>query len=116
MYNIAEDLATFRYFEKNNDSVTAYLHESFIDGYTGYSIQLTIMKNNIIVDELDDELPNPQEMFINNAKIIYSINRQESKAQFEYQDYKYYLRFDDAIDVEFLTEIITNMFETQATA
>ena len=40
----------------------------------------------------------------------------DCKAQFEYQDYKYYLEFryiDEYFDIEYLTGIITNMFESQ---
>lgn len=116
LYDIADDLATFRYFTIEDDSVTVYLQESFIHGETGYSIQLTVMKSNIKVDGIGEELPDPQQMSINDITITYNINRQYTKAEFEYLDYKYYLEFNDAIEVDFLIEIITNMFETQATA
>ena len=113
LYDIAEDLSTVRYFKADDDSVTAYLQESFVHGETGYSIKLSIMKQNITVDKYDGEFENSQEMIVNNVTIIYRISRTGASAQFAYNDYKYYLEFDDAIEIEFLTEIITNMFSTQ---
>ena len=113
-YDVAEDLSTLRYFKADDDSVTAYLQESFIHGEYGYLITLSLMRKDVIVDKYDEgSLANPQEMIINNVTISYDITRQFANAQFEYQGYKYYLEFDDAIEVEFLTEIINNMFSTQ---
>ena len=113
LYEMAEDLQTRRYFEKENESATAYLNEVFEDGETGYSIILSIMKRNIIVEEFDQPLPSQKEMTINDVTITYGITTLNSKAKFEYLDYKYYLEFDDEIPVEYLTEIITNMFNTE---
>ncbi|MCH5156525.1 MAG: hypothetical protein J1G02_01455 [Clostridiales bacterium] len=116
VYDIAEELTTLRYFKIGNESTTAYLQESFIHGETGYSIKLTIMKSNITVDEYENLVQSPQTMEVNNVAVSYDISRLFANAQFEYLGYKYYLEFDDAIDIEFLTELITNMFGTKATA
>ena len=116
LYETAEDLLTRRYFKIGNESETAYLQETFTDGETGYIITLTIMKNNINVENFEEALSSPKEIDINNVSVTYSITMLDSKANFEYQDYKYYLEFDDEIDVEYLTAIISNMFNTQQAA
>ena len=113
LYDIAEDLATFRYFKIDDESATAFLQESFIHGETGYSIKLTIMKKDTIVDKFEGFLKDTKELLISDVTIFYDITRQYANAQFDYQDYKYYLEFGDAIEVEFLEEIISNMFGTQ---
>ena len=113
LYDNAEETVTLRYFEINNESRTAFLQESFNDGDMGYAILLTIMKKNVAVDGYDQPLPSQKEMTINDVTITYGITTLNSKAKFEYLDYKYYLEFDDEIPVEYLTEIITNMFNTE---
>ena len=116
LYDIAEDLTASRYFKIGEENLTVYLQESFTHGETGYYIQQTIMKRNVIVEEYEQLFLNPQEMAIKDVTITYEITRQYAKVQFEYLDYKYCLDFgniDEYFDVEFLTEIITNMFETQ---
>ena len=113
MYEIAEDLVTRRYFKKDDESVTVYMQEYFVHGETNYSVTLSVIKNNIIVEQYEKSLVDPQEMTINDVTVTYRIARVGSSAQFEYLGYKYYLDFDDAVEVEFITDLITNMFETQ---
>ena len=117
LYEIADELVTRRYYKKDDERVTAYLQEYFIHGETGHSIMLSIMKKDTKVDKYENFLTNPKNMTINSVDIVYATTSLDCKAQFEYGDYKYYLQFDDAIKIEFLEDIISNMFGTeQATA
>lgn len=113
MYEIAEDVETYRIYQKDDENVTVYLQESFIHGETGYFVRLTVMKSNIIVDSFDTRIKDSQDLFGYDVDIRYEIGRQKSNAQFEYEGYKYYLELKDEIDESFLTEIIDNMFNTQ---
>ena len=116
LYDMAEDLITRRYFKISDEGATAYLKESFTDGETGYHILLTIMKNNVTVDRYENLMKDSQLLTIKDVPILYEITRQTAVAQFEYDGYKYYLEFNDGIDEEYLTSIITNMFESQQKA
>ncbi|MCH5152810.1 MAG: hypothetical protein J1F68_02465 [Clostridiales bacterium] len=116
MYEVAEDIDTQRYYKKDDESITVYLQETFTHTETGYFIRLTVKKNNIIVESLDNEINEPQTLSVNNVTVYYGITRQDAIAQFEYDGYKYYLGFadiDEYFTVEFIAEIISNMFGTQ---
>ena len=113
LYDIAEELKTYRFYENDNESITAYLQETFTHGEYGYFVQFTVMKSNISVKSFDEKMKEPLEISVNNVDVYYEIGRSRSLAQFEYNNYKYYLEIKDEIDEIFLTEIISNMFESQ---
>lgn len=116
MDDIAEDVITHRYYEVDNESVTAYLQESLTHGETGYSILLTIIKKNVIVEEYETEIIDPLQFTFGKVTVNYNIMLTRSRAVFEYLDYKYYLDFgnvDSYFNDDFITEIISNMFSTQ---
>lgn len=109
-YEYAEDLETSRYYEEGKESETVYLYETFFDGNIGYSVEISIMKRNIVVESLDDRFEAYQTMNINNCQITYTLNRDWSLAKFEYKGYKYYLKINDSIQLDFLVETIESMF------
>lgn len=116
MYEIAEDIDTQRYYKKDDESITVYLQETFMHGEYGYIIQLAVMKDNVVVDRFENLMRETQELLVNEVVVQYEIGRQTSSAQFEYDGYKYYLGFtdiDESFNIEFITEIISNMFGTQ---
>ena len=110
---MAEDVKTQKFYSKDDESVTVYLQESFKHGEYGYSISYTVMKSNIVVNSFDEKMREVQEILVNNNTVYYEIGRKKSYAKFEYAAHKYYLEFNVAIDETFLTEIISNMFESQ---
>lgn len=116
LYEIAEECKTTRYYHPDDERTTAYLQESFTHGETGYSIKLTIMRQKIIVEDYEGLILEPTKMNVSDVLVNYSISMTKAIVQFEYQDYKYYLEFgnvDEYFNVEFIAEIISNMFSTQ---
>ena len=74
------------------------------------------MERNITVDKFDDFLEHSQEMNKNNVVINYELTTLDCKVQFEYGDYKYYLKLEGDIELEDLENIINNMFGTERVA
>ena len=108
-YEYAEDLTTERYYEKGKENDTVYLRETFTDGNTGYLIQLSVVKRNIVVEILDNPFEEPQTTSISGTEVTYILNRNWSLAKFEYNGYKYYLEIRDEVPLEFLVETIESM-------
>ena len=109
-YENAEDLKTERYYEKDKENVTVYLREKFTDGYTGYGVQLSVMRHNIVVEILDEKFEEYKTTNIGDVQVLYILNRKWSLAKFEYNGYKYYLEINDELTLEFLVKTIESMF------
>ena len=109
-YEDAEDLHTARYYEEGKESDTVYLYEKFTDGNTGYTFKLSVLKQNIVVESLDEPFEEPKIIEINNTQVYYVLQRTVTSAKFEYQGYKYYLEINDGVTLEFLVETIESMF------
>ena len=109
-YVDAEDLITERYYEDGKERETVYLYEKFTDGNTGRQVQITVMKQNIVVESLDERFEESETTTVDNTQIIYALYRDRGIAKFEYQGYKYYLELTYDIDFDFLVETIESMF------
>ena len=109
-YENAAELYTERYYEEGKESDTVYLRETFIDENTGYGVELSIMKRNIVVESLDEMIDEYETTIIGDTQIAYVLHRNYSLAKFEYQGYKYYLKIDDEVTLDFLAKTIESMF------
>ena len=109
-YEYAEELYTARYYEAGKESNTVYLYEEFVDGNTGYSVKLSLMKRNIVVEMLEKPYEEPKTTVVNDTQITYVLQRTKGFAKFEHQGYKYYLEIDDEITLDFLIKTIESMF------
>lgn len=109
-YEYAEELFTARYYEESKESETVYLYEDYTDGNTGYHIQISVMKHNIVIESLEERLEVIKTTTVNDTLITYTLNRNWCMAKFEYQGYKYYLRIYDEITLDFLVKTIESMF------
>ena len=112
-YDFEEDRKTMRYFEEGKESDTVYLSEIITDGNAGRTIQLSVMKQNIIVDSLDGMFNEPQTTNTNNTQIQYELLKNSSIAKFEYQGYKYYLEIKEKTTLDFLVKTIESMFNNK---
>ena len=112
-YEYAEILFTARYYEEGKEKDTVYLYEAITDGNTGDSVQLSVMKWNIVVESLDEMFDEPQTTYTANTQIVYVLRRTSGFAKFEYQGYKYYLEFNYAITLDFLVKTIESMFNNK---
>ena len=109
-YEFAEELYTARYYEEGKENDTVYLHETMTDGNTGYHIELSLMKRNIVVDNLETKVEEYQSTNIRDVQISYVITKTLTIAKFEYQGYKYYMEIKDSVTLDFLTGTIESMF------
>ena len=109
-YDDAEYLFTARYYEEGNENDTVYLRETITDGNTSYSVELSVMKRNIVVESLEDKFEEAKSTTLNNIQITYVLNKSRGLAKFEYQGYKYYLQINDEIELDFLLDTIKSMF------
>lgn len=109
-YEYAEERVTARYYEVGKESDTVYLYEAYTDGNTSYSVELTVMKRNIVVESKDDPFGEFETTSIGNTQIVYVLNKSWALAKFEYQGYKYYLEIKDEITLDFLFKTIESMF------
>lgn len=109
-YKNAEYLFTERYYEEGKESETVYLTETIIDGNTGYTVEISVMKRNIVVESFDERFEEYETMNIDNTQVAYILNKKWSLAKFEYQGYKYYLKINYGTTLEFLVETIESMF------
>ena len=105
---------TKHYVDKSTAEVLC-LKESIINGETGDDVQLYIIKNNIIMDFIDENLKT-----FNNIQMVYDVSVQwlmtniEAKAYFEYQDYCYYLYIYYPMSEQTIFDIVQQMLETAA--
>lgn len=115
-YEYAEDIFTWRYYEEGKQSETVYLYESFMDIDVGYFIQLSVMRNNIIIDAFDEKLSVNESTQIDNIQILYRLEKEHNIAKFEYKGYKYYLELDDEVEKDFLMSLISSMINNNQQA
>ena len=109
-YENAEDLNTVRYYEEGKKNNTVYLSEFFTDGYWGFTVKLTVMKRNIVVESFDEKFEEYKTKNIGETQISYVLHRNLGVAKFEYQGYKYYLEINDELTLDFLVATIESMF------
>lgn len=109
-YEDAENLLTARYYEEGKEKDTVFISETITDGNSGRTVQLSVMKWNIIVESFDNRFEEIKTTIVDNTQIIYILNKDSSFAKFEYQGYKYYLDFDEGVTLEFLVQTIESMF------
>ena len=108
-YEHADELDTWRYYEEGKENDTVYLRESFTDGNSGTFYQIRVMKQNIVIDSLDEGFEEYQTTSVDGVSVIYVLNWSSVLVKFEYQGYKYYLEIDDTITLDFLVETIESM-------
>ena len=109
-YENAGDLHTFRYYEEGKENDTVYFNEKFTDNNTRYTIILSVMKRNVVVERLDSKAVEYKITNIGDTKISYVLTKKSSIAKFEYKGYKYYLEIDAGVTFEFLVQTIESMF------
>ena len=110
-YEYAEDLFTVRYYEDGQENNTVCLRESFTDGYNGYHVELSVMKQNIVIESLEDKFEEIQTANVGDTQIVYALKKSWALAKFEYRGYKYYLLIkDEGLTLDFLEKTIQSMF------
>ena len=109
-YENAEDVFTVRYYEEGKEKETVYLCETITDENTGNSVEVSVMKRNVVVESLDNRFEETQTTTVSNTQVIYVLKKDLALVKFEYQGYKYYLEFDDERTLDFLLATIESMF------
>lgn len=98
--------------EIGNIQNIVYLKEKTFDVETGYSVTLTVMKKNVEVTEFKD-YENSMSTFLlsNGTSVAFRIDLDTSKVNFIYNEYKYYLDFLDATDLNYVKSTVESMFK-----
>ena len=109
LYEYAEDITTKRFYEEGKENITVYLSETFTDGNTGYRYQITVMKRNFVVESFEARTEEYQSTKIGDIEISYVLVKNSAAAKFEYNGYKYYLKINDGVTLDFLTATIESM-------
>ena len=109
-YEDAEYLYTARYYAEEKANDTVYLYEKITDENSGSSVEISVMKRNIVIESIEDRFDEFEITNIGNTQIFYVLRKNRSMAKFEYQGYKYYLEIDEERTLNFLVKTIESMF------
>lgn len=110
-YDIAEECLTKKYFLPDNEDKIIYITEDLLNGETGDHVLLSIVSTNTSIDELDtarDFCTFSYEYHNVNISWIYNVDA--SRAYFEYNGYKYYVRLEYPMSEQAILDIVISMF------
>ena len=110
-YDYAEECITTKYFLSDDADNIIYIAEDIYNGETGDHVQLAFVDTNIDVDRLDDIKASCTKNYeYNNTIINWTYDSMsESRAFFEYDGYKYYLRLFDPMSEQAILDIVKEM-------
>lgn len=109
-YETGGAYVTEKHFLKDNKNDIIYITEEVYNGETGDQVYLAVTEKKNYVDTLDhiqNLCPNKYEY--NNINIDWSYNEVSSKACFEYNGYKYYVRLFEPAGEEAILDIVKDM-------
>lgn len=104
------------YFDIETHEVLC-VKEWVFNGETGDDVQIYLIKNNIIMDFVDENIK-----ILSNKKVLDTVSISwvmtsfEAKAYFEYQDYCYYLYFYYPMSEQTIFDVVQQMLETAVAA
>ena len=109
-YDIVDDCVTTKYFLPDKESDIIYIAEDLYNGETGDHVRLSVIDFNINVDRLNDikDLC-VQNYEYNDINIDWVYNIDASRAYFEYNGYKYYVRLDYPMSEQAILDIVKDM-------
>jgi len=109
-YDVAEEVVTSLYLDKDNNENVVYFEELIINGETGNVIKLSFCDLSTKVDVLEGyENSCDSETMIKKKKILWKHTQKLSKAYFEHKGYKYYLELAYPTSENAILEIIETM-------
>lgn len=109
-YEIADDVQTKLYVNKENQDELIYVRETLVNGETGSVAVLSITDLYTKVDILDsfwDECDNTNN--INGINIHWHSRNLKSKAYFEYGNYRYFVELSYPLEEDSILELIEGM-------
>lgn len=107
---------TYRFFMKDDNTDTVYLHEYMMDLETGDEIDYYIMDRYTDVDTITKFIDLCSEQrIINSTELKWAYTQSASIGYFIYDDYKYILTISYPSSEEILFDVVEQMLETART-
>lgn len=85
------------------------IQEEIVDINTGCMISIFVIEKDITVDAFSSDEMAEKETNINAIKIQWHCDDDKAWANFEYQDYRYYLRVKEPIDENYILDLVKEL-------
>ncbi len=85
------------------------IQEEIVDFNTGCMVSIFVIEEDIILDAFSSDNMTQQETNINAVKIQWQFDNDKAWANFEYQDYRYYLRVKEPIDENYILDLVKEL-------
>ena len=112
-YDIAEEVETKAYTDKDDRNDIIYIEEIIVNGDTGDSIQLIIFDKHTFIDTFDYlDKKVYDEVIYENVNIKWKVEIQISFGLIYYGDYRYYVQISQPSEAVDIVEILKGMVDT----
>ncbi len=112
-YDVAEDVTTISFVNKDDSNDIIYIDERILNGETGDVVRLSIFDKNTYLDSFDyfSEI-NYEEEIYNNVSVKWFNEFQRSIGVVFYGDYRYYVLISQPSEAVDIVEILKGMVDT----
>ncbi len=112
-YDIAEEVTTKSYVNKDDSNDVIYIDERILNGETGDMIRLSIFDKHTYLDAFDSFMNETfNEYDYNTVKIKWTENMQLSMGMIKFGDYRYYVQISQPSEAVDIVEILKGMVDT----
>ena len=107
-YEETEYLKNYALQLKDTQEIICY-NEEIIDINTGCKVYLFVIQADITIENFSVEEETDRNSEIKQVQIDWSYSRFNAYANFEYEDYKYYLRIDEPMDENHILDLVEEL-------
>lgn len=107
-YAEAEDLKNYAWQLKDTQEIICF-QEEIIDLNTGCKVYLFVIQADIEIENFSFAEETDRKSEMQSVKIDWRYTRYRAYANFEYEDYKYYLRVDEPIDENHILDLVEEL-------
>lgn len=112
-YDIAEDVTTISFVNKNDSNDIIYIDERILNGETGDTVQLSIFDKHTYLDSFNFLSEKEYENYVYKNVAIKWINEfNKSTGIISYGDYRYYVQISQPSEAVDIVEILKGMVDT----
>lgn len=110
-YDIAEDVKTKSYVNKNDSSDIIFLDEYILNGETGDAVRISIFDKHTYLDTFDflDNKTDEEDVY-KNVHLRWKVEMQQNLGLISYGDYRYYVQISEPS--ESIVSILKGMVDT----
>ena len=107
-YAETEDLKNYAWQLKDTQEIICF-EEEIIDINTGCMVYLFVIQADIEIEDFSFDEETERISEINGVEIDWRYSRFNAYANFEYENYRYYLRVDEPIDENYILDLIETL-------